>query len=1051
MKRRTSTRTNYKGAALFLLLLISFMSKAQTDLCTAATTLNSAPTCVNTGGSITGGASYTAILPAPGCGGTQKDVWYTFTAKSTSPTITLSGVSGGLTGNIRIQVYSGGCASMTSLGCSAGLTITPTLVVNTQYWIRIYSTTNANGTFSICIDDPAPANDDCAGAIALTPALTCGVGSQTTGNFYGSTVTAVAVAPCTGPVVYDMWYSFVANTDNATITLSGIGSNINTPRLQLFSGTCGSLVSVACSNSTLAASSLIAGTTYYVRAYATGGSLLTTPVNSGFTICVTYAPPPPPVNDECAGAVTLPVTGGCSNIAGTMISATASADPIAPCGGPVSYDVWYKFVATTTSTSITTSSYGGNIGGTKRVQILSGSCGSLTSVSCNSGSSAFVQATTVGTTYYIRVYETGAGAAPITNGDFNICVFSTLPLPPRFGNSYVNITKKTTGGVVQPGDVLEIRMTINHGSGTLFAPRYLDSIPTHTTMNATTADSIRVITNEGKTSRRYTPLPNVNDDAATYRPNPPVGDYNIRMNLGFAVPPGAPANNSIIDVTGATGTIQSSDKPKGGSGVLFATSFRVTVTGVVGDTIRLGAGKFIYRTSVGGPDITIQAIPYKILISNPMTLCSNSIGINNALEFGGTFGEGGALNRSTDLATPIAGYTFVNVTPSQGVGDGQYAIVKNMSPVNSTNRTANIKPTCGTPPPAQDCSNRMFGGFWDIDGDHTGTNNAIGNVPPSASDTSGYMLEVNTDYVAAEPYRQNLTGLCPNTYYEFSAWIRNICRVCGLDSNSTQTYKPGVNPNLTFTINGLDRYSTGEVDTLGWLKKGFVFKTDTAQTTAVFTIRNNSQGGGGNDWVMDDVSVATCIPNMKYSPSANPTVCVFNASTIYDTVSSFFDNYVYYKWQRSTDGGVTYVDITGAQGPAIPILVNGQWQYQTHYVIPPAQATIANNGDMYRVVAATSISNLGSNNCIVTNGINFLTLNVLNCGTPLKTDIISFNGKLVGDMANLSWTTSKEDEQVTYKIERSNDGASFTLVGLVNGNNNGSSDLNQYSLVDATP
>jgi hypothetical protein len=41
----------------------------------------------------------------------------------------------------------------------------------------------------------------------------------------------------------------------------------------------------------------------------------------------------------------------------------------------------------------------------------------------------------------------------------------------------------------------------------------------------------------------------------------------------------------------------------------------------------------------------------------------------------------------------------------------------------------------------------------------------------------------NADYVASEVYRQTVTNLCPNTYYEFSAWVRNICPTCGIDSS----------------------------------------------------------------------------------------------------------------------------------------------------------------------------------------------------------------------------------------------------------------------------
>ncbi|WP_276503148.1 hypothetical protein [Terrimonas pollutisoli] len=69
----------------------------------------------------------------------------------------------------------------------------------------------------------------------------------------------------------------------------------------------------------------------------------------------------------------------------------------------------------------------------------------------------------------------------------------------RIGNSYVNISKKNTGGVVEPGDTLEIRMTVHITAGTAYRFRYLDNVPTNTQMLTGTADSIRVITNEGLT------------------------------------------------------------------------------------------------------------------------------------------------------------------------------------------------------------------------------------------------------------------------------------------------------------------------------------------------------------------------------------------------------------------------------------------------------------------------------------------------------------------------------------------------------------------------
>jgi len=435
-----------------------------------------------------------------------------------------------------------------------------------------------------------------------------------------------------------------------------------------------------------------------------------------------------------------------------------------------------------------------------------------------------------------------------------------------------------------------------------------------------------------------------------------------------------------------------------------------------------------------------------------MDLCANSIGLNNAAELGGTFGSGTTLNRPTDLTVPIPGYSFMNnVSANNGLGDGRYAIVKNISPRSSTNRNANHVPNCGSPPAndPDNCNNRMHNGHWDIDGDHTGTNDAIGNTPPDETTPGGYMLMVNADYVASEVFSQTLNNLCPNTYYEFSAWFRNICSTCGMDSVGAQfagtATAPsagyvGVYPNLSFSLDGLDYYSTGEIDLGGWQKKGFVFRTGPTQTSATFSIRNNSQGGGGNDWVMDDIAVATCLPTMSYSPTINPNVCELNPIVIADTVSSYFNNYTTYKWQRSTNGGNSWTDITG-----VTSLPDTNY-YITTYTVPPAQTTLADSGTLYRVVVATTPDNLTDPNCNISDGVT-ITLHVLNCEPVLDIDFLSFHGMLVDSKAQLTWTTSQENEPVHYVVEKSLNGTDFTEAGKVDAHNNGNS-KNHYTFND---
>ncbi len=1074
MNHRVAHTTTKRAAIFALLFAIAapVLVQAQApgnNTCAGAYTIVSGPSCVDGTSRLTGqtlkNATTDNINASCGTDNTP-DVWYVFQAQSTRPKITLSNLGSNLNSSskVRIEVLSrtGPCTGLAEVQCASAtsLTLSTDLTVGDYYYARVYRSstsvpTGSGWDFSICITDDQ-ANDDCSGAITLNSSTTC---NYTRGYVNASSNSAVSISPsCAPSTAYDVWYRFTAQTTNPTITLANIGSGFLSPQMELIgenqSTHCSGYTSLFCGTTTINADFLTPGSTYLIRVFSSGGAVPTTAAAGQFDICIQDPVSSAPYNDECSDAINIPIWNSCNNITGNMAGATPSSKPLSgSCTGPLVADVWYKFTAINNTATITLSGMGSNLG-SARVEMFSGNCSGLTSIGCGANPLT-VSTLTAGNTYYVRVYTT-SGPVPNGNAGFNICA-TTSNAPLRFGNSYVNITKKTTGGVVEKGDILEIRMTVNHTSGTMYAMRYVDNIPTNTSFPNTSADSIRIITNEGLTFRRYTPL--AGDDAAVYNASPGAGEYNIRMNLGFGTTnPGKPVNTTATEATTATGQMNAgSNNPRGGGGMLFAVAYRVKVTGNAGDTINIQPGRFIYRTSAGGSDITLVSTPYQILITEPLSLCSNSIGVNNAVESGGTFGSGTTLNRATDLANPIAGYTFVSdVNAINSVGDGRYAIVNNTSPRSMTSRTARRQNTCNSPSvllanDVDNCNSRMFGGFWFVDGDHSGTSNAIGNVPVAKGDNGGYMLAVNADYVASEVYRQKLTNLCPNTYYEFSAWFRNICPTCGLDSNGTQTYKPGVLPNLSFSLDGVDRYSTGEIDTVGWVKKGFMFVTGPTQDSAVFSIRNNAQGGGGNDWVMDDISIATCLPNMQYSPSLNPFVCENNNYVVRDTIRSYFDNYRYHQWQRSTDGGLTWTDL-GAARDSTPVKNTGlnMWEYITEYSIPPGDATMGNNGDLYRVLVATTAGNLSNANCRVTDGVSYITIQVGSCGPLLKVDLLSFSGKLQNDKAALTWTTSREDEQVSFTVERSTDGSNFSPIAHLQSRNNGSA-VNTYNLLDPDP
>lgn len=603
----------------------------------------------------------------------------------------------------------------------------------------------------------------------------------------------------------------------------------------------------------------------------------------------------------------------------------------------------------------------------------------------------------------------------------------------KFGNSYVNLSKKNAGGTVEPGDTLEIRTCVyfpgGFNGGYVYFVRYLDNIPTNTEF---VGPNIYLITNEGLTVKTFTQAPS--DDPATYKSNPAANEYNIRINIGTS-----PSNvtNTLTNAAAGGGTVRpGTHRPIVAGGTLVTTAFRVRVTGAVGSTIILGAGQIRYKransTSTGFQDSVVNAQRYRIMVSRNVPICADAVGSNFAAEFGGTFGDGSTQNRGvlgTDL--PVPGYIRRPLTPSTETNDGYYTIVNNLSPRQSVFRNALKKPNCGSVnlPNVNACANRMFGGHWDIIGDHTGSTTPAGNDPTAPGATGGYMLVVNADYATGEAYRQYIEGLCPNTSYEFSLWVRNVCTNCGIDSTGTQTWNPGVLPNLTFAIDDLDRYSSGMVDTVGWVKKGFMFKTGPTQENITISIRNNASGGGGNDWAIDDIALVTCNPNLTMLPSPVTPVCAGDNVRISCQVRSFFDNYTEWMWERSTDGGLNWT-YTGVSGSSTAV-DNGSGQFEYEALYPTFVGGLGVDGHRYRIRVASTPGNLGAPECSFLNSTT-IDVDVLHC-VILPTKLISFTGSLNNGYSYLKWVTENETPQTEYEIERSLDGANFSKIATVHG------------------
>jgi hypothetical protein len=621
------------------------------------------------------------------------------------------------------------------------------------------------------------------------------------------------------------------------------------------------------------------------------------------------------------------------------------------------------------------------------------------------------------------------------------------------GKSYINISRPN-GGTFLPGDTIEVRATIAVTGGSNVSTGRINSIRYNDTINIAKltylVGSLKMLSNEGHVQRSFSDL--ADPDSA----NIDIPSGRLRFNIGATS--GACDVNAQGTSTTNAGNLWGALWPTFYNSTcirvyVYRAQIKTTATIVAIDTmIRLSAGNFRYKIGGAAVDSVSNFSVYKIKIAPDCGLCTNAIGTNALVtESGGTFGSGHNRNRpATSPLVPLP-YTrkmFANGAPN----DNFYGIANNTSGIWATN------PNLPNPNAA-----RVFN-VWDIMGDHTGAAvPASGNLPTDttiAGSIGGYALIINASYETNKAFDQTITNLCENTYYEFAAWFKNICRKCSCDSSgkgaTTFNYVPGpgndssgVRPNLSFTIDGEEYYTSGNIPYDGrWVKKGFVFKTKPGQTSMNVTIRNNAPGGGGNDWAIDDIAIATCLPVMKYSPSINPTICQRNPVTIYDTVRSFFNNYTYYKWQRSTDGGTTWTDVTLPFGPVVPVWNGTAWQYVSSYTIPPAFTTLANAGDKYRLVVATSMTNLTDVNCRSTDPSTIVTLNIIDCGPPLSTSIIAFSGRVNNNRASVRWVTNTESEPFYFDIERSTDGHSFSVIASVNSNNDPGATENNYSFND---
>jgi len=329
---------------------------------------------------------------------------------------------------------------VTSLGDATGVDITngtttyfsnvglgtytiPSITTATTIYIQNHAVpsckmSQAIAMCDVCSSSTTLPTDECVNAPLIDL-------SQPFAGSTNCTYTASAGSPsaCGQSIENDSWIKFIAASTNVEMDFTVGDCNLNFGvQLAVFSGACGGLTLLTGScvspsptpnentTGTWNFSGLTIGNTYYIRIDGYAGDkcpYFFTPISG-----VVITPP----NDLCADAIVL--TCGSSDTASNILATATDAPTACSGGGSTSKGVWYKFVGTGQSVTISTDDANTNFD--TEINVFSGTCGSLTCVGGDddSGSgttSSYTFSATNGITYY--VYVDGKGTA---QGQFKI-------------------------------------------------------------------------------------------------------------------------------------------------------------------------------------------------------------------------------------------------------------------------------------------------------------------------------------------------------------------------------------------------------------------------------------------------------------------------------------------------------------------------------------------------------------------------------------------------------------------------------------------------------
>ena len=418
-------------------LNVTFSGPPANDNCSGATpaACNSPTVSSNANATLTGDPAFTCKTTV------HNSIWFSFVALGATATLE---TTNSVVPDTVMAIYSGTCGSLTQLFCDddsspngfRSLINASGLTPGNTYYVQISGWGASGNVGSItlditCLAGPPP-GDDCADAIPTS----CGTSVTVDNSLYSTDPTDPGYS-CnfSGPGVQgvnSVWFTFVA-----THTSAKLDTNLSVAPdslIAVYSGTCGSLVELCCSEdegvgllSEVCCEGLTPGNTYYVQISGWGAS-----GNVGsITLDITCLAGPPP-GDDCADAI--PTSCGTSVTVDNSLYSTDPTDPGYSCNfsGPGVQgvnSVWFTFVATHTSAKLDTNL---SVAPDSLIAVYSGTCGSLVELCCSEDegvgllSEVCCEGLTPGNTYYVQLSSFSA----FDVGDYTLRIECPCPAPP---------------------------------------------------------------------------------------------------------------------------------------------------------------------------------------------------------------------------------------------------------------------------------------------------------------------------------------------------------------------------------------------------------------------------------------------------------------------------------------------------------------------------------------------------------------------------------------------------------------------------------------------